>query len=414
MKRILFAKQKVQFDENTGLPVDKQGKFRYARRVDILGTEYKTPGQLIQALLDSRGWSQRVLAIVLNVDETGLNKIVAGKRSVDADLALKLSQIFDVRAEAILELQKEYDLAMARIVARPDPNLPMRATLFGDLPVSEMIKRGWLQGATDMRRVEEVETALCRFFHASSVDEIEVLPHAAKKTDVVGHATPAQLAWLYRVKQIADDMLVAKYSDNALRLALGKLSSLRVSADAARKVSRIMTECGVRLAFVEALPSTKIDGVCFWLDDHSPVIGMTLRFDRIDNFWFVLRHEIEHVLRGHGKIAAFLDTDMEMDRVAGGATIPEEELLADAAAADFCVPQASLQKFIAKKAPYFAERDILGFSKTLAIHPGLVAGQLQRNTGRYDLFRNHLVKIRSIVIPGSMVDGWGDVAPVGM
>jgi len=381
--------------------------------VNILGDEYKTPGQLIQALLDSRGWSQRVLAIVLGVDETGLNKIVAGKRPVDADLALKLSQIFNVAAEAILELQKEYDLAMARLLARPDPNLPTRATLFGELPVSEMIKRGWLKGVTDVRRIDDVEAALCRFFQAASVDEIEVLPHAAKKTDVFGNATPAQLAWLYRVKQIADDMLVAKYSEKALCLALDKLRALLVSPDAARKVSRVMTECGVRLVFVEALPSTKIDGVCFWLDDHSPVIGMTLRFDRIDNFWFVLRHEIEHVIRGHGKTAAFLDTDMEIDRAMRGATIPEEELLADAAAADFCVPQASLQKFIAKKAPYFAERDILGFSKTLGIHPGLVAGQLQRNTGRYDLFRNHLVKIRSIVTPGSTVDGWGDVAPVG-
>ena len=48
----------------------------------------------------------------------------------------------------------------------------------------------------------------------------------------------------------------------------------------------------------EALPSSKIDGVCLWLDQHSPVIGMSLRFDRIDNFWFVLGHEIEHALKG--------------------------------------------------------------------------------------------------------------------
>ncbi|KAI1694314.1 hypothetical protein Ddc_22202 [Ditylenchus destructor] len=53
--------------------------------------------------------------------------------------------------------------------------------------------------------------------------------------------------------------------------------------------------------FVEALSGSKIDGACFWLDAHKPVIGMTLRFDRIDNFWFVLRHEIEHVLREDGR-----------------------------------------------------------------------------------------------------------------
>jgi len=192
-----------------------------------------------------------------------------------------------------------------------------------------------------------------------------------------------------------------------------KLETLRVSADAARKVSRIMMESGIRFVIVETLPSTKIDGVCFWLNNSSPVIGMSLRFDRIDNFWFVLRHEIEHVLRGHGRTAAMLDTDLETDRSSQSASISEEELVADTAAADFCVPQESLEKFITKKAPYFAERDILGFARTLGIHPGLIAGQLQRRTGRYDLFRNHLVKIRSIVRPGSVVDGWGDVAPIG-
>ena len=71
-----------------------------------------------------------------------------------------------------------------------------------------------------------------------------------------------------------------------------------------------------------------------------------------------------------------------------------------------------MEKFVTVKDPFYAERDILGFARTLNIHPGLVAGQLQHKTGRYDRFRDHLVKIRSIVAPGAMVDGWGDVAPV--
>jgi HTH-type transcriptional regulator/antitoxin HigA len=380
--------------------------------VNILGSEYKMPGQLIQALLDSRGWTQRILAIVLDIDETGLNKIVAGKRPVDAELALGLSQIFDVPAEQILELQKEYDLAMARLLARPDPKLATRATLFGDLPASEMVKRGWLRGITDVRD-KNLETSLCQFFGVSAVDEIEILPHAAKKTDTSVDATPAQLAWLYRVRQLAEDMALPKYSAEGLTRAVQTLRSLLVSADAARKVSRILMECGVRFVIVESLPSAKIDGACLWLDEHTPVIGLSLRFDRIDNFWFVLRHEIEHVLQEHGKAAAMLDTELEQDRAGTGSDIPEEERIANAAAAGFCVPQADLDRFIARKAPFYAERDILGFAKTLGVHPGLVAGQLQNRTKRYDLFRNHLVKIRSIVRPGAVVDGWGDVAPVG-
>jgi HTH-type transcriptional regulator/antitoxin HigA len=48
------------------------------------------------------------------------------------------------------------------------------------------------------------------------------------------------------------------------------------------------------------------------------------------------------------------------------------------------------------------------------VHPALVAGQIQFKTGRYDLFRPHLVKIRDRVLPSAVVDGWGDVAPVGL
>lgn len=375
--------------------------------------DFKTPGQLIQALLDSRGWTQRVLAIVLKIDETGLNKVIAGKRAVDADLALGLSQIFGEPAERFLQLQKDYDLAMARIISRPDPRLATRASLFGELPVSEMIKRGWLKGVDDIRNVIGVELALCKFFGVGSVDEIETLPHAAKKTNVFSPATPAQLAWLYRVKQIAAKSMAAKYSLAALESAVREMRTLLESPASARKVPRLLALAGIRYVIVESLPGAKIDGVCFWLDDKSPVVGMSLRHDRIDNFWFVLRHECEHVMQGHGRAAVMLDAELENERAGTGDGIPEEERIANEAAAQFCVPAAKLTKFISLKYPFFAERDILGFAKTINVHPGIVAGQLQHKTSRYDLFRNHLVKIRSFVTPNAMVDGWGDVAPVG-
>jgi HTH-type transcriptional regulator/antitoxin HigA len=377
--------------------------------MELMPDEYRTPGQLIQALLEKRGWTQRVLAIVLKVDESGLNKIIAGKRAVDAEMALSLSDVFGVPAEQFLDLQKSYDLAQARIVSKPDPGRADRALLFGDLPIAEMIKRGWI-AADDVRDVDAVERELIRFFGVQRTSEIEILPHAAKKTDVNIPPTPSQLAWLYRVRQLADDMLVAKYSVDKCKAAVRSLKPLLISLEGARKVPRILAECGVRFVIVESLPTAKIDGVCFWIG-NSPVIGMSMRYDRIDNFWFVLRHELEHVLREHGRIAIMLDVELEKER-AGTVNVPEEERLANEAAADFCVARSSLEKFVARKAPFFAERDILGFAKTLEIHPGLIAGQLQHRTGRYDLFRNHLVKIRSVVVPNAIVDGWGDVAPI--
>lgn len=372
--------------------------------------DFRSPGQFIQALLDQRGWTQRTLSIVLAVGETTINKVVANKQPIDADLALVLEEVFQVPAERFLALQKDLDLAQARIVANPDPGRATRALLYGDLPVTEMIKRGWI-AADNVRDIKNVEAGLIRFFGVNRLDDIEILPHAAKKTEVNTPLTPAQLAWLYRVKQIASDMLVAPYSPQALTAALGKLRKSMLAAEDAAQVPRIMMECGVRFVIVESLTSAKIDGVCFWLNKQSPVIAMSLRFDRIDNFWFVLRHEIEHVLQMHGTM---LDVELEGDRAGTGEGVAEEERVANLAAQEFCVPAKTMHEFVIRKAPFFAERDLIAFARILKVHPGIVAGQLQRKTGRYDRFRDHLVKVREIISPNAIKDGWGDVAPVGI
>lgn len=381
--------------------------------MDAHSTTFKTPGQLIESLLADRGWTQRVLAIVLNMDETGVNKLVADKRPLTAELALSMEELFGVPAERFIELQRSFDLAKARIVARPDPSRITRARLFGGLPISEMIRRGWIN-AGDVRDVPMVESGLAEFFGVRSANEIEILPHAAKRTEVSVNATPVQLAWLYRVKQIAREMIVSKYSPEAVSRVIPKLSALLLSKEEARKVPRLLAECGIRFVIVESLPSAKIDGVCFWLNDHSPVIGLSMRYDRIDNFWFVLRHELEHVIQLHGRTKIMLDAELEGERAGTGETVSSEERIANAAASNFCVPEKMMNSFIARKAPFFAEQDILGFAALLKVHPGIVAGQLRHATARYDRFTNHLVKIRSVIAPNAVVDGWGDVAPVGI
>jgi HTH-type transcriptional regulator / antitoxin HigA len=375
--------------------------------------DFRTPGQLIRALLKDRGWSQEVLALVLGVNQSVVARLATDKRPVDAARALALAEVFDIPAERFLDLQRNLDLAQARIVNRPDPARANRAQLLGGLPVAEMISRGWLD-AVDIRQVETVEAALAKFFGVTEPDQIETLPHAAKRTNVAGKVTPTQLAWLYRVRQIASEMLVPRYSPGALRAAMPRLQALLSAPEEARKAPRILAECGIRFVLVESLAGAKIDGVCFWLNDFSPVIGMSLRYDRIDHFWFVLRHEIEHCLRGHGRGAIAIDSELDRERAGTGDNVSEEERMANVAASDFCVPAKQLQQFVARKAPMFAERDIIGFANTLNVHPGVVAGQLQHYLARYDRFRSHLVKIRHAVAPSAVVDGWGDVAPVGM
>jgi HTH-type transcriptional regulator/antitoxin HigA len=369
--------------------------------------QFRTPGQLIEALLNERGWNNRVLAAVLEVEETGISKLISAKKAVTPEVAISLEEVFGVPAEGFLELQRSLDLAKARIVVIPNPARAERAQLFAELPVSELIKRQWIK-VDDIRDLNAVDKALHTFFDGQNPRQIATTPHAAKKTSAGEQASAAQLAWLYRVRQIAKELLVPKYNEAAARAALPKLQALLSAPEEARHVPRILNQCGIRLVFVEALKSSKIDGVCLWLNEHSPVIGMTMRFDRMDNFWFVLRHELEHVLQGHGMTEPSLDVDLNGD------VVDEEERVANAVASEFCAPQARINSFIQRKAPIFPERDFLGLAKVLGVHPSLIAGQIQFKTGRYDLFRSHLAKIRDRVLPSAVVDGWGDIAPVGL
>jgi len=89
--------------------------------------EYKSPGQLVAALLSDRGWTQKTLAIIWGVDESLVSKTVSNVRKVDASTAIIFEEVFDVPAERFLSLQKTYDLAVARIESTPNPKRQMRA-----------------------------------------------------------------------------------------------------------------------------------------------------------------------------------------------------------------------------------------------------------------------------------------------
>lgn len=361
------------------------------------------PGRYIKEEMEERGWSQRDLAFILGVSEQAINPILNGKRGISPEMAKALGEAFDVPAEFFANLQQAYDLAQART---PDASVAVRRTMQSVYPIREMIKRGWIE-QTDANMLQ---IQLTRFFGEEKLDEVPHFAHAAKKTP--GDILPAQTAWLYRVRQIARSISVPVYSEKALRSAItNDFPSLLYAPDEVRQVPRILTECGVKLIFVEKLSNSKIDGVCFWLDG-VPVIGMSLQYDRIDNFWFVLRHECEHVLNQHGKEKPMGMVDLDLDAVT--VSIPEEERVANDAASDFCAPSERLDAWLKRKQPYYYERDVLAFSRTVQRHPGIVIGQIRKKLNRYDYLTRYLVKIRHYVLPVSLADGWGQAVPVSL
>jgi HTH-type transcriptional regulator / antitoxin HigA len=361
------------------------------------------PGVYIKEEMEERGWSQRDLAFILGCSEQVINPILNGKRGISPEMAKALGEAFDVPAEFFANLQQAYDLAQART---PDPGVAVRRRLQSDYPVREMIRRGWIEQSD----AAMLEIQLTRFFEKKTPDEVSYFAHTAKKTP--GDMSPAQWAWLYRVRQIARSISVPPYSEKALRDAISRdFTSMLFSPDEARNVPRILMECGIKFVLVEKLPNAKIDGVCFWLDG-VPVIGMSLQHDRIDNFWFVLRHECEHVLKGHGKEKEMVDVDL--DATGSAVSISEEERTANDAASDFCTPSERLDSFLKRKHPYYYEKDVVAFARTVERHPGIVIGQIRRRLNRYDYLTRYLVKIRHFVVPGSMADGWGQTVPISL
>jgi HTH-type transcriptional regulator/antitoxin HigA len=362
----------------------------------------KTPGQLVRDAMEARGWNQSDLAFALGTTTAAINQILSDKRSISHNMAQAFSAALDMPAETIARVQAEWDLRQAD---KPDPGILSRARILARYPLREMLKRGWI----DLEHREgTLEEQVCRFFGVQSLDDVPHLTHSAKKSDY-SDIPPPQLAWLFRVRQIASEMHPNAFSPAKLQEAIEAFKGMRTDPDAVRHVPQLLNDAGIRFVVVEGLPGSQIDGVCFWLNANAPVVGMSLRFDRIDNFWFVLRHECAHVLHGHGKDHPIVDVDLD------GAFSPsqnDEERIANTEAADFCVPSEHVRSFYLRKKPFFSESDILAFSKRMKVHPGLAVGQIQRLANRYDLLRKHLVKVRSYLAGSMMMDGWGDVVPL--
>lgn len=360
------------------------------------------PGEFLKEELESRNWNQTELAEIIGRPVKMVNELILGKRAVTPETAVQLGEALGTGPELWMNLESQYQLSK---VTRTDNVVARKAKLYERFPVREMMKRGWV-GAADS--IDVLEQQFLRYFGLRSIDEPLTVPaHAAKKSS--GDVTSIQLAWLIAARKLAVTVMVPRYRADALRGILPRLHALMSAPEEARHVAKLLNECGVRFVVVEALPASKIDGACFWLDDGQPAIALSTRLDRIDNFWFVLRHEIEHVLCEHGKQATLIfDEDLSDDQPQDQI---EEERVANEAASVFPFSKAELDNYIARVRPYyFSEQKILNFAARLGVHPGIVVGKLQRKFDEYKYLRSHLAKTRHIVIQSAPHDGWGSSA----
>lgn len=169
----------------------------------------------------------------------------------------------------------------------------------------------------------------------------------------------------------------AKFTANELR-QIGRMSS---KLDGPRRAITELRNDGISVVLMPPLPKTFLDGAALVSQAGTPVVGLTLRNDRLDNFWFTLLHELAHISLHYNILvethAAFVD-DLELR------SEDECERQADALARDSLIPQEILKQVEWSEVSNYD--DLITVSTRARVHIAVVAGRWQRDHQNYKKF----------------------------
>lgn len=364
--------------------------------IERIPAEVFPPGEFLRDELEARGWTQGDLADIMGRPNTLISKIVGGKKSITPETAQGLGEAFGTGAQFWMNLESAYQLSS---LMRRESHVARKAALYCKAPIKDMLRRSWIEPSGN---IEVLEKQVLDFFGVAAIKEEPIFHAAARKSTTYGQTTPPQKAWLQRVKNLSQAVHVARFTESRFARGLERLRELAANPEDVRQVPRVLAESGVRFLVVEHLPKTKIDGTCLWLNKQSPVIGLSLRFDRIDWFWHTLGHELGHVKRRDG-----FSLDSDLDRRAGDAK-PLQEREADKFASGLLIKPEDIDDFCARVRPLYSKKRIEGFAARVGVHPGVVVGQLHhRDEISYSHSREMLVKVRHLIVESALTDGWG-------
>jgi HTH-type transcriptional regulator/antitoxin HigA len=201
---------------------------------------------------------------------------------------------------------------------------------------------------------------------------------AASKTD-----QGALLLWQAAVLQKSENVLLSANFEHSKFGAedLRHIAKMSLNADGPRRAVRALNEKGISVVIMPSLPGTFLDGAVMANPAGKPVIGLTLRHDRLDSFWFTLMHELSHIVL-HFKIllethTSFVD-DME---IRSG---DEHEREADALARNSLIPVNILSQVV--WGPSTTHDDLVALATRARAHLSVVAGRWQRDHQNYKRF----------------------------
>lgn len=349
--------------------------------------------------LKKRGWSGVDFGAMIGCPHRpAVSKILSGKQTPSLLQMTRIAQMFDVSVDDVVRMRIAEEVA--GLTENPDGSDIYASVIevYKRVPVGEMLKRDWASLADRNNPIEFLNV------FGPMVPEFKELDGLAHKTGSEDAPfSDTQKAWIFQVTRLARRIDVQPYDTNLVRQAIERLRKIMISKADVRKIFDTLASAGIRVVFVECKGS-KIDGVCTWLDEHSPVIGMTLRFDRDDNFWFILRHELEHVLQGYERRAK-IDSDIFVSE-----SHRQSERDANSAAQEFCAPKLLTEQFIAESNGRFTEDSVVQFAEQHGLLPSVLAGQVRHKLNRYNILNKLQRHIRDELVEAApIVDGWGRV-----
>ncbi len=253
---------------------------------------------------------------------------------------------------------------------------------WSDFPVKEMIARGWLQKFTNKAAASTEE--LVKTFIANAGMQFGA---AAFRRSLNGDAfSPttkyALYAWLARVIQKAREKKASlgKFDSAVFSPAfLRELVHLSWSDHGPAIAVEFLEKHGIAVVIEQTLKGTLLDGAALQDADGMPIIGLTLRFDRLDNFWFTLLHEVAHLWKHVNGDETFLDN---LD----SSSEDRRELEANRIAKEALIPRVTWKRSEAYLNP--SNESILKLPRELKIHPAIIAGRLRKERENYTLFND--------------------------
>ncbi len=289
-----------------------------------------------------------------------VSEVLSRKRPLTLSMIRALHNGLGIPAKALLQQQSLFELQ--------EP--PIEWDRF---PLREMIARGWLK--EKVQSLHGHSEKLLRNFLAPLGSVPEALA-MFKQTRYVRSARQideyALTAWTARIiLRGLEAKPSAEYKPGTVDLRfLQELARLSTFETGPRLAQEYLARFGISLIVESHLSKTHLDGAAILIGGSRPVIGLTLRHDRIDNFWFVLMHELSHISCHLGKEASSFYDDLDVDDQGD-----DREKEADHLAGEALIPEAEWRKSPARSLR--TPEAVQHLASRLRIHPAIVAGRIR-------------------------------------